>query len=111
MAKWDNWLFYWLYWLLSEYGNAIWRPLIWLLVLTCASAYWLASVPLPNCPAPFEHAASNALSFLGYLRSYYPDCAASLTPGLKALSGLQTVLSVILLFFLGLGLRARFRLR
>jgi hypothetical protein len=34
-----------------------------------------------------------------------------LNPWLKALGGLQTVASLPLLFFLGLGLRTRFRMR
>jgi hypothetical protein len=35
----------------------------------------------------------------------------ALNPWLKALGGVETVLSLPLLFFLGLGLRTRFRLR
>lgn len=71
--------------------------------------------PLPetaaNCPAPLTHSAANVFDFFGFLRSYYPGCNPALPSGFKLAAGIQTALAYISLFFLGLGLRSRFRLR
>ena len=95
----------------SDYGYSVMLPAFWLAViwLVGVAAFWGDATP--GCPAPAEHSAANLVAFLGYLRVYYPECASDLPEGLKAWSGLQTFLSYLLLFFLGLGLRQRFRLR
>lgn len=106
-----QWPFYALYWALSDYGQAVWRPLGWLVVLVGIGWYAFAGATPETCPGALSHSAANAVSFLGYLRWYYPECTAAIEPGLKVFSAAQTAISFILLFFLGLGLRSRFRLR
>jgi hypothetical protein len=54
---------------------------------------------------------SNTFGFLGFGRLMHPEFFVAAPAWLDALSGLQTVLGVVLLFFLGLGLRNRFRLK
>ncbi len=71
---------------------------------------------LPDaCPSALGLSTANTLPFFGssFIRTYYRDCGAALgeLSNLIIASGLQTALSFILLFFLGLGLRQRFRLR
>jgi hypothetical protein len=102
---------YLLYGAVSDYGYSILRPLIGLALVLFAMTWALWGQTLPDCPPAWQHALSNLLNFLGYLRLYYPGCAESLSPQLKAWSGAQTFASYLLLFFLGLGLRQRFRLR
>jgi hypothetical protein len=50
-------------------------------------------------------------AFLGLNRLYFGDLLRALPDALQFLAGAQSILGFILLFFLGLGLRNRFRLR
>jgi len=55
---------------------------------------------------------ANTLPFLGFGKLYYGgDFATDLDWPLRVVGGVQTVLGYVLLFFMGLGLRNRFRLR
>ncbi|NVF13356.1 pentapeptide repeat-containing protein [Vreelandella maris] len=54
---------------------------------------------------------ANLFAFLGLNRLYFQEVIAELGPWLSLLAGMQTVSGVVLLFFLGLGLRNRFRLK
>lgn len=122
---------YWVYRFLSDYGDSIQRPILCLALVwafgwlsfggfffqtpwfleACSSAQNLGVVERP-------YGTGAALSFanlfppFGFSRSFFgPNFMGCLPATLKALSGLQTVLSLPFLFFLGLGLRQRFRLR
>ncbi len=102
----------WLYGGLSHYGHSIGLPVTWLILIWAyGGALWFRDTPTPFCPSAWEHSAANVFAFFGYLRLYFPECAQALPPALKAFSGLQTFASYLMLFFLGLGLRQRFRLR
>lgn len=54
---------------------------------------------------------ANLFAFLGLNRLYFQEVIAELNPWLSLLAGFQTISGVVLLFFLGLGLRNRFRLK
>jgi hypothetical protein len=109
---------YWVFDKLSEYGSSVTRPLIGLLFLIMVG--WpLMLVHLemrdPATGAQFwtslGWSISNSLPFLGLGKVYLGDVIRDLPGWLKYVGGLQTFCGFILLFFLGLGLRNRFRLR
>lgn len=116
-----------LYEWLSLYGYSYERPLGWLGASILAGAAAIrAQLPfptdptLPTAPPPGEVALlvealgisfSNTFSFLGFGRKFHPDFHANAPAWLDAISALQTILGVVFLFFLGLGLRNRFRLK
>ncbi|MCG7627599.1 pentapeptide repeat-containing protein [Epibacterium sp. MM17-32] len=108
---------------LSDFGYSIQRPLVWLLCLWAfgGAAFWgyLASccVPAPLDVVERPMGTAMALSFsnlfplFGFGRGTLGEILDKMPPVLQVLSGAQTVLSLPLLFFLGLALRQRFRLR
>ncbi|WOI34882.1 hypothetical protein R1T40_09200 [Tritonibacter scottomollicae] len=112
---------YLLYGWLSDFGYSIQRPLIGLLGL------WFLGMAVLWAVFSFPGAASvltqsdlgtaAALSFsnlfplFGFGRVFLGDVLTELPRWAQVLCGLQTVFSLPLLFFLGLGLRQRFRLR
>lgn len=107
---------------LSDYGFSIARPALWLLGLWVAVAMvnhvvlqWGASM---GTVAGYHPAQAFGLSFanlfpiFGLHKLWFaPEYLTALNGWLKLLGGVQAVLSLPLLFFLGLGLRTRFRLR
>ena len=137
LAKWYHKPFYWLYALLSDYGNSVWRPLFWMVFVMLSGALFMlwwqgAFTFLPKEASGFDWmlglmgeddpwvkpreatgwSISNTLPFLGFGKLYYGgEFAANLAWPLKVVGGVQTVAGFILLFFFGLGLRNRFRLR
>ncbi|WIY23501.1 hypothetical protein [Parasedimentitalea psychrophila] len=109
--------------LISDYGHSIARPLIglaiiWTFGFACFWGY-LASccVPFPAEVTDHPMGSAMALSFsnlfplFGFGRTFLREILPNLPTSLAVLSGLQTIISLPLLFFLGLGLRQRFRLR
>jgi Pentapeptide repeats (9 copies) len=116
---WDR-LPYGLFGAVSDYGYSIARPVIWLAALWLASAVvFLLAFRTCYCIADVHNiwfalglSASNIVNFFGFQRAYfYPTFLAALHPALKFLSAVQTILGFTLLFFFGLGLRTRFRMR
>ena len=111
-AHWPRKIPYLLYWLLSNFGHSIVRPSLGLLALFMLS--WLAlslgpCTPGDGCPEPWRHALLNTVGVFASARQYYPECGVE---GIKPiLSTLQSIISFVLLFLLGLGLRQRFRVR
>ncbi|WP_417816508.1 pentapeptide repeat-containing protein [Tritonibacter scottomollicae] len=108
---------------LSDFGYSIQRPLVWLLCLWAfgGAAFWgyLASCCVPAPPGVVERpmgtamalSFSNLFPLFGFGRGALGEILDKMPPVLQVLSGAQTVLSLPLLFFLGLALRQRFRLR
>ncbi|WP_165798097.1 pentapeptide repeat-containing protein [Tritonibacter scottomollicae] len=108
---------------LSDFGYSIQRPLVWLLCLWAfgGAAFWgyLASCCVPAPPGVVERpmgtamalSFSNLFPLFGFGRGALGEILDEMPPVLQVLSGAQTVLSLPLLFFLGLALRQRFRLR
>jgi hypothetical protein len=136
LAEWYHKPFYWLFALLSDYGNSVWRPLLWMIFVMLSGALFMlwwqeAFTFLPKEASGFDwtmgllgeddplakprEAAGwsilNTLPFLGFGKLYYGELAKELAWPLKVVGGVQTVFGFVLLFFLGLGLRNRFRLR
>ncbi len=131
LASWYHKPFYWLYALLSDYGNSVWRPLFWMFFVMLSGALFMlwwqeAFTFLPKESSGFDWtlgllgeddpwvkprqaagwSISNTLPFLGFGK-----LAKELAWPLKVAGGVQTLLGYVLLFFFGLGLRNRFRLR
>jgi len=136
LARWYHKPFYWLYALLSDYGNSVWRPMVGIIAVTLFGALFMlwwqeAFTFLPKESPGFDWtlgllgeddpwakprqaagwSISNTLPFLGFGKLYYGELAKELAWPLKVAGGVQTLLGYVLLFFLGLGLRNRFRLR
>ncbi|MCB4455344.1 pentapeptide repeat-containing protein [Leisingera sp. McT4-56] len=105
----------------SEYGYSIARPFWWLFAIWLLGTFVIAEHFVNETAKPLlgsDDWTAMALSFsnlfplFGFGRAYFgAEFLQALPPHLKVLSGVQTVASLPLLFFLGLGLRQRFRLR
>ena len=108
---------YWLFGWFSDYGYSILTPFLWLLLLIVLGAYVLAWGLAGGVLAlSFEQGLglsfANVFNFLGFHRAFLEaDFTQNLPQWLKVVSAFQTIFGVVLLFFLGLGLRTRFRLR
>jgi uncharacterized protein YjbI with pentapeptide repeats len=128
---------YHVYRYLSDYGHSIARPLVgitlvwvvgWYFLWVYSAGYeclWFENIStylscwtLPPTPKPEWNGLtaagvsfSNLFPLYGFGRVFFKEVLETLPPSLKFFSGLQTVISLPLLFFLGLGLRQRFRLR
>ena len=115
---------YQVYRYLSDYGHSIARPLIglafiWTFGFVCFWGYFSGCcVPAPSTVIDRPIGSAIGLSFsnlfplFGFNRLYFgAEFMKFLPASLKALSSVQTVVSLPFLFFLGLGLRQRFRLR
>ncbi|KPQ09850.1 MAG: Disulfide bond formation protein DsbB [Saliniramus fredricksonii] len=109
----------------SDYGYSIQRPTIALILMWFIGSIGLAtgltdarstiglieSLPVVTTTAA-ALSFSNLFPFFGFTGTYFePGFLRELPASLKVLSAAQTVLSLPLLFFLGLGLRTRFRMR
>lgn len=107
----------------SDYGYSVARPAAAMVVIwaigAAAFAGCMASPASSGLPAdvtdsPFRAGMSlsfaNLFGFLGINRLYFLEVLRGFPDVLQFVAGAQTVLGVILLFFLGLGLRNRFRL-
>lgn len=105
----------------SDYGHSIWRPVIALVALwTLGILIYLIAFAARDIEAGLLRVDLNAAAlsfanmfkFLGFQRTYFDvEELRGLSAGLQVWGGLQTILGFVLLFFLGLGLRTRFRLR
>jgi hypothetical protein len=116
IGSWFQRLPYRLFGWVSGYGGSIERPalgLIWLFLAPLG--VYLAALG-PTSLATFGKAMAlsfaSIFKFLGFQRTYFGmDGFQNVDIIVQMLTATQTVLSFILLFFLGLGLRTRFRLR
>lgn len=110
-------LFRWL----SDYGYSVARPgaglaLAWLVPgFAYLFHFFAGGIIAGTAPVsllgPFGLSFANLFAFLGLHRLYFGDVLTGLPGWLQTLAGAQTVAGVVLLFFLGLGLRNRFRLQ
>jgi hypothetical protein len=121
IGSWWGRFLYQLFGLLSEFGYSIARP-SWALGAAWLVGFlpyhrWLMRTPEAAAEtSPIFTAAgfsfSNLFGFLGFSRLYFSTEFLNALPTLlKVIAARQTVAGVILLFFLGLGLRNRFRLK
>lgn len=114
----DNWVIRG-YGLISDFGNSVMRPLIGLGGLIVVVWPFVASFLKNGSGSPsafpiFEGlgiSIGNTLPFLGFVGKMHPDFYKEAPAWLDAMSGAQSVAGIALLFFLGLGLRNRFRLK
>ena len=109
---------------LSNYGYSIARPMGWLAGLFAAPVPYYTYFFTPKggatlwwfidpaqIPGAFGLSFSSIFNFFGFQRSFFRDEIDQFDGVMAVLSGTQTVMGYILLFFLALGLRQRFRLR
>ena len=96
----------------SEFGYSIARPTAALIALwACGAAVFARQTALGGWEAA-GFSFANMFKFFGLQRTYFDFGMIRDWPGwVQWVSGGQTVLAFVLLFFLGLGLRTRFRLR
>ena len=112
-----EWLLNVIYSWASDYGNSFLRPFIWLLVVFAAGTAAFARAPI-HCGAPMPIRLAIKLSFANIF-VFLPDKREIMTPEMtaclsdttRAISALQSVSGVVLLFLLGLALRNRFRMK
>ena len=124
-GAWFHWLFFEAYRVIADSGISVARP-FWLLVFAwafgfaCFAGHFDSGI-LPELPEDIQDSRywaaagvsfGNLFGFLGINRLYFTDLLRDHSPdGLQLVAGAQTVAGVVLLFFLGLGLRNRFRLK
>ncbi|AXX99676.1 hypothetical protein BAR1_03530 [Profundibacter amoris] len=100
----------------SDFGSSVLRPAGWLFVvwlsgmiakLEAVQGEWYPD--WHSVPSAMGWSFANLFSFFGFHKRYFGE--EELNAVLQVTGGVQTVAGFILLFFLGLGLRNRFRLR
>ncbi|SLN47105.1 hypothetical protein ROA7450_02328 [Roseovarius albus] len=109
---------------LSNYGHSIEKPanalaFLWLVGVSLFSLHfcwgWFAlvgNIDNPTFNTAMGLSFSNMFPPFGFGRLYFTgEFMRELPPILQVFSAFQTVMSLPLLFFLGLGLRQRFRLK
>ncbi len=104
---------------LSGYGYSIERPvwgMLWLwvvpgLIFGAAGVTGARLADLATLLNSLGLSFANMFSFLGLQRTFFQTELDALTGAFQALAEFQTVMGFVLLFFLGLGLRNRFRLK
>jgi hypothetical protein len=112
------WLLNLVYQASSDYGNSIGRPLLWLSGVFAAGTVLFARSPL-YCGAAMPIKLATKLSFANIfvflpnrreimMNAKMVECLSSTA---QAVSTAQSLLSVVLLFLLGLALRNRFRMK
>ena len=115
----DSWVIG-LYGLIAGFGYSVTRPACWLLGMWFVPA--LIYVDAFDCTdrfgaehiteaTPFGLSFTNLFAFFGLNRVFFGTVIGDFGPWLSFLAGFQTVTGFILAFFLGLGLRNRFRLK
>ncbi len=109
------------FWLVSDYGHSIARPLCCLLGVGLVTAMMLLAgfatqdISLDNdwrFVEPFSLTFANMFKIFGFQRSVFGfEYLQGLPMWMQFIAGVQTIAGFVFLFFLGLGLRQRFRLR
>ncbi len=98
---------------LSDYGYSISRPIGWLLCLWLIGIFVYVGRTTMGWWDAAAYSFAAMFKFFGFQRTYLAKETLGLAdfPWMETFAATQTVLGFILLFFLGLGLRTRFRLR
>jgi len=100
-----------LYEAVSDFGYSIARPAVLLVLLWVIGTVVYATQVALGWMTAAAYSFSVMFKFFGFQRTYLLEETKLLTPMMETVSAGQTVLAFVLLFFLGLGLRTRFRLR
>ena len=123
LAPWYTRVTYWLYHLVSDYGYSYWRPIagmggLWCLWSVFYALHFMARDQLHLCMDRVELLLSiaglsfaNIFAVFGFYWRFPSDLLADPTVMTVLLTVSETLLGFVCLFFLGLGLRTRFRLR
>jgi len=123
LSPWYTRVTYWLYHLVSDYGHSYWRPIagmggLWALWSVFYALHFMARDQLHLCMDRVELLRStmglsfaNVFAVFGFYRRFPSDLLADPTVVTVLLTVSETLLGFVFLFFLGLGLRTRFRLR
>ena len=123
LSPWYTRVTYWLYHLVSDYGHSYWRPIVglagvWALWSGLYALYFMSLDKLHLCMDRMDLALSitglsfaNIFAVFGFHRRFPSDLLADPGTGAILLTASETLLGFVFLFFLGLGLRTRFRLR
>jgi hypothetical protein len=112
-----SWLLNLAYQAVSNYGVGVVRPMLWLLAVYVTGAAIFARAPI-HCGAPMPIRLALKLSFANIF-VFLPDKREIMTPEMvaclsdttRAISAIQSVSGVVLLFLVGLALRNRFRMK
>lgn len=123
LSPWYTRATYWLYHLVSDYGHSYWRPIagmggLWAVWSLFYALHFMARDQLHLCMDRVELLRStmglsfaNIFAVFGFYRRFPSDLLADPTFVTVLLTVSETLLGFVFLFFLGLGLRTRFRLR
>jgi len=123
LSPWHTRATYWLYHLVSDYGYSYWRPIagmvgVWYFWSLFYALNFMARDQLHLCMDRLELLRSamglsfaNIFAVFGFYRRFPSDLLIDPTVVTVLLTVSETLLGFVFLFFLGLGLRTRFRLR
>jgi hypothetical protein len=123
LSPWYTRATYWLYHLVSDYGYSYWRPIagmvgVWYFWSLFYALHFMARDQLHLCMDRLELLRSamglsfaNIFAVFGFYRRFPSDLLVDPTVVTVLLTVSETLLGFVFLFFLGLGLRTRFRLR
>ncbi|WP_234417152.1 pentapeptide repeat-containing protein [Loktanella sp. Alg231-35] len=95
----------------SDYGHSISRPTLLLAALWVVGALIYATQLGFSVVKALVYSFAVMFKFFGLQGTYLKDETGDLSQAMEFFAGGQTVMAFIVLFFLGLGLRTRFRLR
>jgi hypothetical protein len=102
---------------MSDYGNSVTRPVLWLFGLFLAGAAIFARAPI-HCGTPMPIRLALKLSFANIFvflpdkrEIMIPEMVACLSDTTRLVGALQSISGVVLLFLLGLAIRNRFRMK
>ncbi|WP_298324478.1 pentapeptide repeat-containing protein, partial [Asticcacaulis sp.] len=101
-----------LYDYLCDYGRSYVKPIYWLCALILFGAIFISS--LESGKEFWESlgiSAANSLASLGIRKDLLGDSVLEMQPLTRIISGVQTIVGILLIFLIGLGLRNRFRMR
>lgn len=108
----------WLFWIFSDYGLSVWRPLQWLMGVWIFFAHIFAMLKAGAQASIAEFlfgiklSASSVLGPFGMRREIFKrDELAQLDGWFHFVMGLESVLGIILIFLIGLAIRNQFRMR
>lgn len=121
LERWPRWIMFSMYDILSVYGQSVWRPVFWLILVTCFFGLLYSCLTGERFetfdPQIFALTLFGAVPFVGTLHwSEITHGGEPIFP--QAVLGYvqialvaQAIISAILLFLIGLGLRNLFKIR
>jgi uncharacterized protein YjbI with pentapeptide repeats len=103
----------WVYGVLCNYGRSYVRPMVGLLVTVLVGAVlYFSHFGLSKYPHALGLSIANTFGVFGFRKDFIdPHVIESLSRFLKIVSAFQTLVGIVLLFFFGLAVRNRFRIK